>query len=800
METTLFSSNLFSHPEKPLEEHLINVCSISVNLLKTKKLNLDNYNIEKLIVITSLSHDIGKATSYFQRYLNKEKGISKDDRSHSLLSSICSYFACKESGLSDEEAFFSFIAVKNHHSDLKDLMENCIFLQEDNNILKKQLSSIDDNKFRILSEHLLNAGYPLKLNKSLISNWIDTIDNELRQFKRILRKRRLKENLDEEEIFDWYLKINFLFSLLIDADKLDAGVGKENLDKVLNKSISITSNAVDIYKNKKIILKDSSNNQINILRQKAYEEINSKDIDLNKKIYSVNLPTGLGKTLASFSFALKLREKFYNEYGIYPTIIYSLPFLSIIEQNYNVIENVLKSSDIDATTNIILKHHHLSDYIFSYSKNTEDIFDDDKAKLLIESWNSNIIITTFLQLFYTMLSNKNSALKKFHKLCNSIIIIDEVQAIPPRYWLLIKYILAELLEKFNSYIIFSTATEPLIFERDKLFYLNDRNKYFSSLNRVSLKVDIEKNKTLEQFANEIKIEKHKSYLIILNTIEQAKRFYEIFKNIYPDLDICFLSTHVIPKQRFERIEQIKEKRYQVVISTQLIEAGVDVDFDIVYRDLSPLDSINQSAGRCNRNANNQMGLMNIVSLVDDNGKLYAAKIYDSTLLDITKRILLQYEGNFIPENKFLEIIDRYYQETKLRGVFENSLDDGMESSSIIKSIFSLVYESDDQKTISDFKLIDDQFYKVDTFVCLDDFALSLWSEYERILSIEDRFERKNKFNKIKAEFYKYVISIPKTVTNLPPIVNNIPFVSQNQLKDYYDKNTGFITKGVLAIW
>ena len=279
---------------------------------------------------------------------------------------------------------------------------------------------------------------------------------------------------------------------------------------------------------------------------------------------------------------------------------------------------------------------------------------------MVEGWNSEIIITTFVQLFHTLISYKNKTTRKFHRLAGSIIILDEVQSIPFKYWLLVNKLLKKICEEMNSYVVFVTATQPLIFAKDEIIPLVDRKHYFETMDRVVIKPYIEKEQTIDEFSDFINIKENKSYLFIFNTIKSAKSFYDIIQSETNE-EITFLTTHVTPFERLERIEKMRSGNIKYAVTTQLVEAGVDIDFDVVYRDIAPIDSINQAAGRCNRNWINkdEKGEVIIVSLKDEKG-LYADYIYDKVMIDITKKMLLTYEE--ISENEFLNIIEAYYKE------------------------------------------------------------------------------------------------------------------------------------------
>jgi len=777
MEKTLLSSNLYSHPGIPLEDHLLGVAELSDLFLSEKPFEIRE-RLNSICRIIALTHDIGKATRYFQDYLNadekeKEK-LKKEETWHSLFSSVCAYHLTKELSLHDLiYPVFAFLAIRRHHGNLRDVRDDVLFDNSDAGLLHKQLESIENEGFSVICSRLYSAGLPLLLNKQIISQWIDGFAGESRQIKKYLK------NINNA--VSNYITLNLIYSILLDADKSEVVV-KDKI--VFNRNKFNSAEWVHTYKEQTIF----PESPVNILREKAYHEILNHEIDLNKKIYSLNLPTGLGKTLASLSFALKLKEIIKSKNGAEPRIIYALPFLSIIDQNSEVFESVIKANNIEPDTSILLKHHHLSEVFY---KKEGDEFESDEAKILIEGWNSEIIVTTFVQFFHALISNKNKSVRKFHRLANSIIILDEVQSIPVKYWLLLRNILITLSEMLNAYIIFVTATEPLIFERGETIGLLNKDYYFNSLDRVSMKSLLNSPVTINNLSELFDLANEKTYLFIFNTITSAKDFYNLVKDRRGT--ITYLSTHLIPKERLKRIREIKEKRYKVVATTQLVEAGVDIDFDIVVRDMAPLDSINQASGRCNRNGISK-GETYILKLSNENGRKYASYIYDAVLLDITGKILSTKDE--IKESDFLDLIDHYYKETK-----EKKTQDV--SRNLLEAITKLRYDSEDDTTcISDFKLIEEDYPKVDVFIEVNEEAGEVWRKFMDLRSIGDLFLRKKTFDAIKAEFYQYVISIPMNTKNMPQMVGEIGYVKQSILNDYYDRETGFITKDTksVVIW
>jgi len=779
MDNILPSSKLFSHPDRLLEDHLIGTSNL-IDLFLSEKPKCIKNELSEIAKIIALCHDLGKATRYFQRYLaatedEKNKLRSKETH-HSLFSAVCAFYLAKHiTSISELYPLFAYITVRRHHSNLISVLDEVsIFGDEDINLLNKQLESIDEQALSIISYKLFMAGLPAKLDKNIISDWINSFKREIRSFRKIIRNLNLSP--------EYYIKLNLLYSLLLDADKTDVVIRE-----IPDRKIYDDKNWVDLYK-KSVCFPSSP---LNKMRQIAYEEATNKKIDLSRKIYSLNLPTGMGKTLIGLSFALKLKDKL-KQNDIMPRIVYALPFLSIIDQNSNIFEEVIKSNGISADSKLLLRHHHLSDV---YYKIDEDELEPDKAEILIEGWNSEIIITTFMQLFHTIITNKNRGIRKFHRLANSIIILDEVQSIPTRYWALMRKIFDVITEMLNAHLIISTATEPFMFDRNKVFNLVNREDYFNSLNRISLLPKLNKSITIEELKESLTINDDKTYLFIFNTISSAREFYRKIKEENGQ-NITYLSTHITPKERCQRIDKIKKGNYKIAVSTQLVEAGVDIDFDVVVRDFAPLDSINQSAGRCNRNGNGN-GLVLLVSLKDSKGKKYASYIYDPVLLDITEKILSKKQE--IKENDFLKLLEEYYfmiQEKTTQA----------KSKEIIEAVCRLRYDRDknDERnsSISDFSLIEDDYPKIDVFIEIDNDAEKVWSEFKSIININDGIRKKQAFDDIKSDFYSYVISIPQNAPNMPRIIGGIGYVCRALLDDYYDRETGFKIKNEksIVIW
>jgi CRISPR-associated endonuclease/helicase Cas3 len=791
------SCDLFSHPGKKLRDHLTAVADYCESIYLGDRPDFSSLGLsyDSLVLFSrtlGLCHDFGKATTYFQRYLladEKEQSHLKiKETQHGQISAIFTYHCLKEMLLSIPNTdksllpFIGYVLVRHHHGDLHNFYEEVDDLKnspkslENKELLTRQINAITKNNIPLLYKNLISE----RIIDRFFLNFNEIISSLARDGNRFRLEREFTKITESSamEIFTLYF-----YSLLLEGDKLDAaGISVER-----NRG-GLRADLVDIYRKNQGFAE--SGTPMNRLRNEIYEDVISKvgTLDLKEKIYSLNVPTGTGKTLTSVSFALKLRERISHETGITPQIVYCLPFMSIIDQNYDVISSVFSSSfPHEIPTDILLKHHHLAD--ISYTASDDENYDEDASRLLIEGWHSEFIITTFVQFFHTILSNRNRAIKKYHTLANSIIILDEVQSIPHHYWLLFHDLLQTLSCFLNIHVVFVTATQPLIFDEENQGEIRElasnKRNYFSRLDRVNLTFNREP-KLLQDFIKEIqdriRTESGKDFLIVLNTINSAKDVYrELSSGSASDADYVFLSTHIIPKERLIRIRALRDpmnKKRKVIVSTQLIEAGVDIDVDVVYRDMAPLDSINQVSGRCNRNNREDVrGEVQVVTL-KNNEKELCKFIYPSFLLDKT-RIVLEGKDN-INEQQFLALNNQYFRLVK-----------ELHSEDLAQNCFDLIRYLKFSDLHDTFHLIENDYPKMDVFVECDDTARMLWQKFVEIKS-KPLPERRKDFLKLKREFLDHVVSVPeKYAKGLFRKDLGIGHISHEELKIWYNPETGF---------
>ena len=400
--------------------------------------------------------------------------------------------------------------------------------------------------------------------------------------------KRLPFQPDPERFgFQLQFFARMLFSCLVNADYLDT---EASLDR---KKSNLRSCSPDInefhqkfWKNFNTLRNEANlTTKVNLQRERVLEDCRQA-AKLAPGLFSLTVPTGGGKTLASLAFALEHAKKYRKR-----RIIYVIPFTSIIEQNAKVFRDMLGD-------NAVLEHH--CNFIPDDS--------DWKTRLSSENWDAPLVVTTNVQFFNSFYANKTSKCRKLHNVAESIIIFDEVQAIPVEKLKPCLEVIKELSLNYGVTSVLCTATQPAIeFSEHFKCGLKDvreivRNvpKLFSALKRTE---EIFIGKFNEGDIAEQLLE-YDQVLCIVNTRQQA---LDIFNALPESDENIHLSALMYPAHRTKKLDEIRNSLLSAnsmpcrVISTQLIEAGVDVDFPCVFRTVAGIDSIAQAAGRCNRN-------------------------------------------------------------------------------------------------------------------------------------------------------------------------------------------------------
>jgi CRISPR-associated endonuclease/helicase Cas3 len=543
-----------------LDDHLRNVGELSKEFSNV-------FGAGVLGELSGKFHDIGKYQTDFQRRLLFKSGADISDEfnsivDHSTTGALYFYERSKELG-----KILAYI-IAGHHAGLADFNGS-------NTSLSKRLEKKKLSISNIISD------------ETILPNFIANIKNE--DITKLILDALKTKVINNRLWLSFFIRM--LFSCLIDADRLDSerfiSIERFNQRKINYSFIEMK----DVLMNHLSLFK--SDTHINKIRKSILDRCITSAA-LPSGFFSLSATTGSGKTLSSIAFALHHLIK-YNK----KRIIYVIPFTSIIEQTANIFREVFKELD----KNIVLEHHS------NFDESTLLEEDSIKRNLVSENWDAPIIVTTNVQFLETLFSSRPSTCRKLHNIADSVIIFDEVQTLPLDFLQPIISAMKCLVESYKCSIVLSSATQITLNKRQdfidgiegirEITGTNEEvDNIYSSLKRTD--INIVNNLLPISLADlAIELQKHESVLCIVDTRKLCRALYsEMPKGTY------HLSALMCGSHRSKVIAEIKERlknnKPVRVISTQLIEAGVDIDFPVVYRSITGIDSIEQARGRCNR--------------------------------------------------------------------------------------------------------------------------------------------------------------------------------------------------------
>jgi CRISPR-associated endonuclease/helicase Cas3 len=419
-----------------------------------------------------------------------------------------------------------------------------------------------------------------------------------------------------------------------------------------------------------------------------------------------------------------------------------LPFLSIIDQTAKVYDELLKGP----LTSTLMQSHSLSE-------RTYDDTEERDAEFFLDTWDSEIVVTTFDQFLFSLLGARARHQMRFHNLADSIIVFDEVQALPTQLWDIVRHSLTQLTEHLNSTAILMSATQPG-FLKEAVSLIHEPQIYCKAFERYRLVLKHREPMLLDDFIDSVLDRREElegeRVLITLNTRASARTVRDALAGEW-NAPVYFLTADVTPKDRLAAIEKIKEESVSpcLVVSTQVIEAGVDVDMTLVMRDFAPLDSLVQIAGRCNRSSRWPRKDVEIYHLKNVAKRSFSEMVYTvgrgspDLRLEETRRVLARYDT--VLEEDILGICDDYF------GRLRNGKDLGHRHT---RNWATLDKEQPNIRTL----LRGEQDVQVQLIVAERD-DNDLKRDIERALAIEDRWDRRRTLRKLSGRIARVTVSV-----------------------------------------
>lgn len=584
-----------------LQDHLLAVSKLAGQF--SEKIGLKDVG-----KVVGLLHDFGKASETFQRYILSGEGLidpdkeeyidpvkhhGKIDHTTSGAQVICETLWNK-GGKDKVAAQVLALCIASHHSGLIDCLK-----PNGENDFKRRMGKPDESTRK--AEAMLNLPEIVKDVQEILSQDV------ARQICDKLKS--LKEEGDSKETlaFKAGLLIRFLLSCLLDADRLNTAdfempgnthirnYGEYHPWEVLIDRLNVKLREFEQKSNK---------NEVDALRI----QVSQACFDFALKpmgIYQLTVPTGGGKTISSLRFALNHAKAHGME-----RVFYVIPYTSIIDQNAQEIRQILEDRDEGGNymDRVVLEHH----------SNLTPEQETRRHNLLSENWDAPVVFTTQVQFLEALFGAGTRSARRMHQLANSVIILDEVQTFPIKTIHMLNLALRFLAHDCRTTVVLCTATQPPLDKLDNQYraltlqsdqrIIQNEKELFEKLKRVEVfdkrRVGGWSETEVAELAQK-QLQEKGSVLAVVNTRNSARELYEaVKKRKIADVLLYHLSTNMCPAHRLNVLNEVKDKLKKnkpvICISTQLIEAGVDVDFGAVIRYLAGLDSIAQSAGRCNR--------------------------------------------------------------------------------------------------------------------------------------------------------------------------------------------------------
>ncbi len=606
MKTWLGSllGNNCSHPGKLLVDHLTRTTDFLQCLSEKHRIPVDS----NALMAMGLTHDIGKVHPAFQKYLNgKGVGVNHSETSSWFTLSLINTIG--PSWSQDRSGFWAAEAVRRHHTRMRDTID--------------------------LYSNWMGEGF---------KDAVDKVNKALSLVPEWERNMSEQDLLSLDDMFldlgnllninDWY-QAKIFYSLLVSADRMEA----LGVEEISFKSLPMPLKPVFPSREEKI--------------DRWREELSRTCLDLAHQVegpgvYSLTLPTGAGKTWIGLSAAYDWYVRFSCQ-----SIIYCLPFISIVEQTSDAAEKMFGSEYVQ-------EDHSLAYGDQVNRSDSEDQSAWEKMSALFRFWREPLVVTTLVGLWEALFNPKANSTMNFSRLGNSVVIIDEPQSIPPRKWNSFGKVLNLISQKTGAIFLLMTATQPLIpctsgVGPKEVSFPKNRHLYLIWQNKVSV------SEIVKLVSQKLPVFKE-SGLMVVNRKREALTVYQQFRGIDNKTPTLFLSGWMTPYMRRVVLRYLKflEKKelHRHLVSTQVVEAGVDLDFDWVVRDMGPLDSIIQVAGRCNRHGGKEEpGKVLVVELVNDKGPLWK-NVYDPVSVERTKEAISEFEQ--FTETEVPLIINKYY--------------------------------------------------------------------------------------------------------------------------------------------
>ena len=766
-----------SHPGRLLSDHLIEVANA-----------VGSWRDE--LWLTGLFHDLGKATSFFQDYVHGRQADARL-KAHALFGAFWLYEILRGEGDDPEEqinATLRALFVRRHHGKLDDLEAALTMEPAEKQRCLQRLAATDTD------------GIAAWLGKVIGRDAVATPTFEVKPLRRVRLSRALDEHLCADAAMRRFHQALHDFGRLINADR--GSVSGQPTGKSARSSVQLSRVHLESFRAAGDFGASIVAQKLVAARDKVYHAatVGAAAGPMGSSIWTLEVPTGAGKTLAALGWAVERRRIRLEAGANAGTIFYALPFTSIIDQTAAVLRRLWPAAD---SPGALAVHHHLSDYGSTAGNESASL-----ARDWAESWNADVVCTTFVQVVHALFHGTTSDARRFAALASGgALILDEAQALPAELWPTLRTALLSIAANFGVDILLLTATQPALLEPNDphvdLSPRSDSSEVTAVFDRYDVIIENGENWNVTRLIDAVvsvlagdRTRRPRSGLVVLNTVRDALAVHAAARQhtAFAGWPVLHLSTNLRPKDRSRILANLKEMECsggpRLLVATQVVEAGVDLSFDAVFRAEAPLDAIVQAAGRCNRHGSGIRGQVLVFRFEGRNAHL----IYGDIKMGIARRLLTELASSSadrsVPEPEFVAGVPQFF--ARVKNAFGPARDKArMVMDAVRRLEFAALRGEADRDKKAKVELIAEDESKTPVFVETDEDDAIIWQRLIEVLNEPDQRNRSLRLRALRAEVGARVVEIPEKLAPSREKVGFLTHISRAEFRDFYDLETGW---------
>jgi CRISPR-associated endonuclease/helicase Cas3 len=743
--------------------------------------------------LTGLCHDLGKATGFFQDYLH---GAKTDPflKAHALFGAFWLFEALAEGKPTPEEilrATLHALFVRSHHGCLDNLEEAFSLNDIELGRCRQRLAAADLDGI---------AGW---LGAQLGRGPMAAPSFQVKPLRRVPLSRALDRQADPAVAWPRFQTALRDFGRLIRADRDSAS---RRMPDLSGPKTQFDASHLERFRAAGRFDGATAESSIASARDAVFHVAvaGAATRPSGGHLWTLEVPTGAGKTLAALGWAVARRKAHHAAgRGEGGTIFYALPFTSIIDQTAAVLRRLWPEAAEEPGA--LAVHHHLADYGAAVGGE-----DGSLARDWAETWRADVVCTTFVQIVHALFHGTAADARRFAALAGGgLLILDEAQALPAELWPTLRAALLCLTRIFGVDVLLLTATQPT------LLHAEDNAIDLRPLGDANLGMDFDRYDVVIEAgppwdaaalvaatagALDFATEREHSALLLLNTVNEALAVHDAVRRhpMLGALPIFHLFTNLRPKDRARILEEVRVLEAnglsRLLVATQVVEAGVDLSFNLVFRVHAPLDAIVQAAGRCNRHGSGRRGIVRVFAFIGASGH----RVYGAIKMGVAGELLDELAAMFpdqpVPEPAFVARVPEFFR--RVRDRLGGALNKARDVTEAVRRLeFAALRGEDfahDAARTKHVELIAEDASKIPVFIETDPRDEAVWQRLLVAHALSEPRRRRAALRVLRADVGACVVSVPeRPAPPMPDATTGLVHIRRADFPSFYDPDTGW---------